>query len=33
VAGIEIGLFKVGDDVFAMENRCPTPTSRSARAV
>jgi len=23
IAGIEIGLFKVGDAVFAMENRCP----------
>lgn len=23
VSGIEIGLFRVGDAVFAMENRCP----------
>ena len=23
IAGIEVGLFKVGDEVFAMENRCP----------
>ena len=23
VDGIDIGLFRVGDDIYAMENRCP----------
>jgi nitrite reductase/ring-hydroxylating ferredoxin subunit len=23
IDGIDVGLFKVGDDIFAMENRCP----------